>query len=151
MEPTATMKGILSGFACVIVCVTSALAQSYSIDWFTSDGGGGTSTGGVYAVSGTIGQPDAGISSGGNYSLIGGYWGAVIPVQQSGAPTLFIANLQNGNMKVRWIPNTPGFVLQEAGPLNPTPIAWTNAPATYTNGATIPAAMQTRFFRLIKP
>ena len=29
-------------------------AQSYSIDWFTIDGGGGTSTGGVYSVSGTI-------------------------------------------------------------------------------------------------
>jgi hypothetical protein len=29
------------------------------LDWFTIDGGGGTSTGGVYAVSGTIGQPDA--------------------------------------------------------------------------------------------
>ena len=35
-------------------------AQSYQIDWFTIDGGGGTSTGGVYSVSGTIGQPDAG-------------------------------------------------------------------------------------------
>ena len=32
----------------------------YSIDWSTIDGGGGTSTGGVYTVSGTIGQPDAG-------------------------------------------------------------------------------------------
>jgi hypothetical protein len=36
------------------------MAQNYSIDWFTIDGGGGTSTGGVYSVSGTIGQPDAG-------------------------------------------------------------------------------------------
>ena len=39
---------------------TGALAQTYSIDWYTIDGGGGTSTGGVYSVSGTIGQPDAG-------------------------------------------------------------------------------------------
>ncbi|MFN3409754.1 MAG: hypothetical protein ACK45B_12210, partial [Limisphaerales bacterium] len=36
----------------------SALAQ-YSIPWQTIDGGGGTSTGGVYRVTGTIGQPDA--------------------------------------------------------------------------------------------
>jgi hypothetical protein len=35
-------------------------AQSYFIDWYTIDGGGGTSTGGVYSVSGTIGRPDAG-------------------------------------------------------------------------------------------
>jgi hypothetical protein len=37
----------------------SASAQSHSIDWSTIYGGGGTSTGGVYTVSGTIGQPDA--------------------------------------------------------------------------------------------
>jgi hypothetical protein len=51
-----------------------ANAQSYSIDWSTIDGGGGTSTGGVYSVSGTIGQPDAGAMSGGNYMLQGGFW-----------------------------------------------------------------------------
>jgi hypothetical protein len=37
----------------------SVHAQSYSIDWSTIDGGGGTSTGGVYSLSGSIGQPDA--------------------------------------------------------------------------------------------
>ena len=42
------------------VGANSLPAQSYSIDWFTIDGGGGTSTGGVFAVSGTLGQPDAG-------------------------------------------------------------------------------------------
>ena len=131
--------------------LATARAQNYSIDWFTIDGGGGTSTGGVYSVSGTIGQPDAGTMSGGNYSLIGGFWGAVIPVQQVGAPTLFINNLPNGSVKLQWLPNTPGFVVQEAGSLNATPVGWSNAPTAYTNGATIPASMQTRFFRLIKP
>ena len=37
-----------------------AFAQSYSIDWFTIAGGGGTSTGGPYSVSGTIGQSGLG-------------------------------------------------------------------------------------------
>lgn len=138
-------------FVAAMGLCTASFAQSYSIDWFTIDGGGGTSTGGVYSVSGTIGQPDAGTSSGGTYSLVGGFWGAVIPVQQVGAPVLFISNLQNGNVKVTWLPNTPGFALQEAGSLNATPVGWSNAPVAYTNGAAIPAATQTRFFRLIKP
>ena len=52
-----------------------ARAQSYSLDWHKIAGGGGTSTGGVYAVSGTIGQHDAGgPMAGGNYSLTGGFW-----------------------------------------------------------------------------
>jgi len=47
---------------CLALCCglePRAAAQSYSIDWFTIDGGGGMSTGGVFSVSGTIGQPDA--------------------------------------------------------------------------------------------
>ena len=35
---------------------TLANAQPYSIDWFTMDGGGGTSTGGGYSLSATIGR-----------------------------------------------------------------------------------------------
>ena len=46
----------------------------YSIDWYTIDGGGGRSAGGPYTLSGTIGQPDAAYSSGGNYELLGGFW-----------------------------------------------------------------------------
>ncbi len=53
----------------------TGLAQQYSIDWYKVAGGGGISTGGEYAVSGTIGQPDASTPmTGGNYSLTGGFW-----------------------------------------------------------------------------
>jgi hypothetical protein len=38
----------------------SAHAQNYTIGSSTIDSGGGTSTGAVCSVSGTIGQPDAG-------------------------------------------------------------------------------------------
>ena len=38
------------------------------------DSGGGTSSGGMFTVSGTIGQPDAGTLSGGEYTLRGGFW-----------------------------------------------------------------------------
>jgi hypothetical protein len=39
--------------------MSSLRSQNLAIDWSTIDGGGGTCTGGVYSVSGTIGQPDA--------------------------------------------------------------------------------------------
>ena len=68
--------------------INSASAQSFTMDWFTIDGGGGTSTGSVYSESGTIGQPDAGVMGGGQYSLSGGFWGVVSAVQVSGAPLL---------------------------------------------------------------
>lgn len=39
------------------------------------DSGGGIASGGSYELSGTIGQPDVGVRSGGVYTLNGGFWG----------------------------------------------------------------------------
>jgi hypothetical protein len=88
-----------------------SFAQQYSIDWDKVAGGGGTSTGGVYAVSGTIGQPDASTPmTGGNYSLTGGFW-ALYAVQTPGAPTLIITH--SGNQAVvSWDPSVTGWTLQ---------------------------------------
>jgi hypothetical protein len=56
------------------------LAQSFSLSWFTVDGGGAMfSTGGNFELSGTIGQPDAGVATGGSFTLTGGFWSAVAP------------------------------------------------------------------------
>jgi hypothetical protein len=46
----------------------------FDLSWHTIDGGGGTSTGGGFTLSGTIGQPDAGAMSGGDFALVGGFW-----------------------------------------------------------------------------
>ncbi len=55
-----------------------ALAQSgggYDLTWNTIDGGGYTwSEGGPYSLGSTVGQPDAGVLSGGGYTLAGGFW-----------------------------------------------------------------------------
>jgi len=63
----------------LLLPVETALAQSgggYDLTWNTVDGGGYTfSTGGGYALGGTVGQPDAGALTGGGYTLTGGFWG----------------------------------------------------------------------------
>jgi hypothetical protein len=47
----------------------------YDLTWWTVDGGGMMNvTGGAYTLGGTIGQPDAGVLSGGGFSLNGGFW-----------------------------------------------------------------------------
>lgn len=49
--------------------------QTYTLDWWTVDGGGGSvSTSGGYSLGGTAGQPDAGVLAGGGYTLGGGFW-----------------------------------------------------------------------------
>ena len=47
----------------------------FDITWFTVDSGGHTfSTGGSFQLGGTCGQPDAGVLTGGNFTLSGGFW-----------------------------------------------------------------------------
>jgi hypothetical protein len=94
-------------------CCHQTSAQTYSIDWSTIDGGGGTSTGGVYSVTGTVGQPDAGATmSGGNYSLDGGFWSFVAAVQIPGSPLLTVTRSGNGVI-VSWPSPSTGFMLQQ--------------------------------------
>jgi hypothetical protein len=53
----------------------SASPGAMSITWWTVDSGGGTSTAQGYSLSGTTGQSDAGVLAGGDYRLVGGFWG----------------------------------------------------------------------------
>lgn len=135
-------------FAIVTTAVAvSASAQNYSIDWFTIDGGGGTSSGGVYSLSGTIGQPDAGATmTGGQYTLVGGFWALPFAIQEAGAPTLAIEPFGSGQARISWTPNTPGFVLQEN--VNLSTDSWVNAPSGSSNPAIVPATLPLKAYRL---
>ncbi len=56
---------------------------AYAVQRWTVDGGGGRSSGGTFAISGTIAQPDADPlqpSTGGSYSITGGFWPGLTPV-----------------------------------------------------------------------
>lgn len=62
----------------LVLAFSSASAQPFTIDWASIDGGGGTSFGGAYSLTASIGQPDAGTPlSGGIYTLTGGFLAGV--------------------------------------------------------------------------
>jgi hypothetical protein len=58
----------------VYLLITLPALGDYNLSWYTIDGGGRTSSGGQYVLTGTIGQPDAGYSAGGSYEFWGGFW-----------------------------------------------------------------------------
>src|SRR5262249_54357960 len=91
----------------------------------------GTSTGGVFSVSGTIGQPDAGHMSGGNFTLDGGFWGIIAAIQTPGAPLLSIFRTTTNNVVVSW-PAPSSFSLQQNADLFTT-----NWAAVPTNSVTL--------------
>lgn len=57
-----------------ILFISSVACADYSIQWYTVNNGGGTSSGGTYEVSGTAGQADAGYHYESPYELMGGFW-----------------------------------------------------------------------------
>ncbi len=75
----ATLAWVLG--AMLLAGPRTASAQTgggYDLTWNSIDGGGATfSTGGGYSLGATIGQADAGASSGGTYSLSGGFWAGI--------------------------------------------------------------------------
>ena len=147
MKQIILMIGLLAPLA--------SFAQQYSIDWYKIAGGGGTSTGGTYAVSGTIGQHDAGGPMlGGNYSLTGGFWALISVVQTPGVPNLTVTFVNPNSVKVSW-PNTGSYTLLQNN--NPAATAsWTTSgysitTANGTNSITITPPTGNLFFRLSKP
>ena len=129
--------------------------QSYTIDWYSIDGGGGTSTGGIYSISGTIGQPDAGRLTGASYALEGGFWGFVGALQTVGSPLLSVERL-GSDVRVFWPASINGFVLEEANSFVGGIPSWQSVTAAYqTNAAHIsitvlgPTGM--KLYRLRKP
>jgi hypothetical protein len=126
--------------------------QSFTLDWFTIDGGG-TSTGGVYSVSGTIGQPDAGRMSGGSFTLDGGFWGVIAAVQTPGAPYLWAMRTTTNTVCVWWAVSDTSWQLQATTNLVTTGNVWL-ACAYVTNGANCvyveAPPLENKFYRLKK-
>jgi hypothetical protein len=147
------MKRIAEGLVVLLLSLpTCLLAQQYAIDWFTLDGGGGTSSGGNYTLSGTIGQADAGVITGGSYSLIGGFWGVAVAIQEVGAPLLTVTRSGN-SVTISWPSPSTGFNLQDTGSLGSPSWATSTLQVTdngTTKSVTIPAPLGNRFYRLFK-
>lgn len=70
------MAGLFGAFALCAVGGVVLAGNDFEISWYTIDGGGGKSTSadGHIELQGTIGQPDAGVMTGGNFELTGGFW-----------------------------------------------------------------------------
>lgn len=129
-------------------------AQNYSINWYTIGGGGGTSAGGNYSVTGTIGQPATATMSGGTYSLTGGFWSILAVVQVPGSPLLTITRAGSEAI-ISWPVSSATFNLQVTSSLASG--SWANSSLTLTtnNGvvsATVPSITSGyQYYRLEAP
>jgi hypothetical protein len=133
--------------------VPTRLSAQFAIDWFTVEGGGGTSGGGAYQLSGTAGQPEAtawALETG--LLLVGGFWSIALE-----GPRLTIELLPDlRTLKVSWPRWASDYVLEQRVALPDVPEAdWpTDVPTEgYQADAChyyllVPAASGTLFYRL---
>ena len=151
-----TIAGVAAALLSVLAALASAAPPSYNLDWFSIDSGGGSSTGGVFAVTGTVGQPDAGRMSGGSFALNGGFWGLIAVTPTPGAPPLSIT-LSNGAVTVAWPRSVEGCSLEWTATLEGNPLSWQTVPSSqYQTNATaisvtIALPVGQRFYRLRQP
>src|SRR5271157_6306975 len=144
-----TFGRLFSSAGLLLLAAVCGRAQTYDLSWFTVAGGGGTSTGGVYSVSGTIGQADAGTLSGGVYTLTGGFWSAVSVTTPSSPP--LTVTVAAHTVTVSWPSSATGFVLQQSTGLDPS--NWQPVPQQVndngtTKSITLSAPSGSLFYRL---
>lgn len=144
------------GVLLAVMALAAWVAQGqFTLDWSTIDGGGGTSTGGLYTVRGTVGQPDAGAMSGGNYALTGGFWSLLLVVPSDGAPLLSIYRTAPNSLAVTWPSPSAGWTLQQ-NTSGLDSVHWSNVTIGVQDDGTrrmllINSPAGSRFYRLFKP
>lgn len=87
----------------------TALAQTgdgYDLSWSTVDGGGRESSGGNYTLMSAAGQPDAGVLSGGDYTLQGGFQRCAVAHDPDDNGLVDVADIQF--VATRWRSASPG-------------------------------------------
>ena len=121
----------------------------YRIAWWNTASGGSRATGGVYRVTGTVGQATPGVTAkAGVYSVTSGF--QVIVLQEAQAPELRIVS-SRGQVVLAWSDATGLFVLEETTNLSkPEWNAVAQAPRLTgeERRVTVPAESRDRFFRL---
>jgi hypothetical protein len=133
-----------------VLIAAAASGQNYAINWFTIDGGGGSSSDGQYTLRGTIAQPDAGAMSTAGFSILGGFWSRT--EEPLTVPLLRISRA-GANAVVAWPNPSTGFELQESSSLSAS--SWSGVGQAVVivgdeKQVSVPATGR-RFYRLRKP
>jgi hypothetical protein len=128
LAQSKTWRRALAFFTLTSAFCLCASAQDYTNRWSTVDGGGRSSTGGVYTITGTVGQPDASRRkmSGGEYTVNGGFWGRIAVVQMPGAPRLTIRQTGVNTLAICWPYPSTGYGLERSSGLEL--LNWTPVP-----------------------
>lgn len=154
LPPPRSRRGLKFSLAAMLLLSTLTLrlstvhAQPFALESWSIDGGGGTSAGSGFSLTGTIGQPDAGVLAGGGFTLVGGFPGwHIVP---AGPVTLTVQLRADGRVHVTWARGEAAWQLEVATRFGAT-ADWQTVSAPGATSYTAPTTGPTRFFRLSHP
>ena len=97
----------------VLFSAATGFCQNLLNEWSMVGGGTGTSTAGVYVLSGTISQPNSTPAYSSDFKIDGIFWSITAAIQEPGAPTLSVRRTETNTVLVSWPIASTGFVLME--------------------------------------
>jgi len=123
----------ISLLLCAWCAVVRAESGDYEIDWYSLDCGGGASADEVYAISGTIGQPNTDEVGDDIFTILSGFWAAAIETSAPTPPKLTV-NVVGDIMVLTWPASVTGFYLEQNFELT-QPGGWSpvNQPVVVSN------------------
>ena len=142
----SAMVGNGFGFTASQGASLSLSTLAVSMDWNTVDGGGGVSTGGGWAFTGTSGQPDAGTLSGGAWTLQGGFWNGAIGKSPPVAYAAMFTRTANSPLTIPISSLLTNAVDPDGDPLSLVAVS-----AASTNGAAITMDSNSVFYAPANP
>ncbi len=102
----------------LFLILSSVALADPSIAWWSVEGGGGTSRGGVFELNGSMGQPDAGpVMQGGVFQITGGFW---VALQIPNGPLLSLTIIGD-EVILTWPLTATGWTLESSATLAPEP------------------------------
>jgi hypothetical protein len=131
--------------------LVAVAVETFEVEYGGVGGGGGTSSGGDFVLTGGIGGIGDGRSAGGAFTLEGGSLAMFMVVQTAGAPRLTLTR-SGDDVIISWPVTAIGFGLEQTGDLT-TP-AWGGTGLTpvvvgEAYQVTVPANSSSKFFRLL--
>lgn len=147
-------KKLVLGISGAILFAVTGMAQEFSIDSDAIGYGGGVSSGGAFALTGTIGQVDAGAKmTGGQFAIESGFWNTITVLPTVGGPALTIQRRRIAVL-ISWTSSASGWTLQQNSQLSGTgwtPFSGSISDNGTTKTATYPSSTRVEFFRLFHP
>ncbi|MBL9168993.1 MAG: hypothetical protein JNN07_14730 [Verrucomicrobiales bacterium] len=144
-KSSQALRACGGSFLAYTLLLGEGFGQSYLLEWSGFGNGGGSGTAGEFSITSALGSFDREWGEADGFTLVGGFIGDALVIQEPGAPRLAIEWTQD-TLTLRWSPVAAGSLLEFAETLSPPD--WQVSPTGTLNPVSFPVRPGIRFYRV---